>query len=193
MALATWALISLDDAKRHLGVTQDEQNEVVSSMIESASYLCEKFTSRQLKSRAYTNEVYDGTGKFSLRLRQFPITAVTAVSFLTSWAPDVWTPISLAVYPVTVQQPVLDTILFRNIALPPWPQSVSVSYTAGFVDVPAPLKDACRQILLALWKQRDKQLAGVHSTTAFGQTVVYDTEAIPPMARELLGGYVRMM
>lgn len=191
MSLDANALITLQDAKEHLTIVGAESDPVIEGLINTASALCEDFTGRALKSAERT-EVYDGTAGTELTLRQYPITEVATVEFLTSGPPDAWTEQDLSAYGLYVVQPVEDTIGFRTLAFPYWRQNVRVTYTAGYVAVPSKLKEACRQIVLSIWKQRDKQAAGVSSMSVpGGQTVTYTTEDIPKQAKTLLAEYVR--
>lgn len=191
MSLDASALISLQDAKEHLTIVGADSDPVIEGLINAASALCDDFTARALKSREHV-EIHDGTGGTEITLRQYPISEVASVEFLTGTPPDVWTPYDTEAYGLYVVQPVEDTIGFRNLAFPYWRQNVRVTYTAGFTTVPSKLKEACRQIILSLWKQRDKQAAGVASMSVpGGQTVTYTVEDIPKQTKSLLAEYVR--
>lgn len=194
MAVASWALLTLQEGKDYLGVGGDESNSVIEGMIDASTLACEDYTDRLLVSRTYTNEVYDGDGSCELTLRQFPITACTAFEFLTFTPPDVWTSYDATTYGLHIVEPVKDTIALRSLTFPYGPQSVRIpSYTAGYTSVPAKIKQACRVVLLAMWKSRDKQLAGIASQSfPGGQTVSYRTpEAVPLEARQMLEPYRR--
>lgn len=180
MQLASWALLTLQDAKEHLDIHDDDHDLEIGRMVESATRRCESICDTGLLSRQYV-EVYDGTGRLDLRLRNFPVTAVSQIRFLTSWAPDAWTVQNLSTYPIHIVQPTAETIRFRNLFFPYWEQSVEVTYTAGVVaattaDIPAELRDACLVVLTGLWKQKDKQMTGIATQSAFGQTVTYDLD-----------------
>lgn len=189
MSLAAWALLTLQDAKEHLSVTGNEFDPVIEGMIESATLACETECDRMLASRSFT-EVYDGTACASLRLRQYPVTAVTSVSFQT-WPSTAETQ-DLSAHGLYIVQPIQDTIAFRDLYFPWGSQNVTVVYTAGMTSVPKAVKDACRIALKALWDVRDKQNAGIASQTMpGGQTVVYDKRAFPEMFGRLLHPYKR--
>lgn len=189
MAIASWGLLTLQDAKDHLSVDGNEFDAVIESLVESATLLCEGADpgcDRPLASRSFT-EVYDGYGCLSLHLRQFPVTAITTVEF---WNGSDWDPQTTST-PYVVQ-PVKDTIAYRDLVFPWGIQNVRVTYTAGLSSIPKALKDACRIALKALWDVRDKQNAGIASQSfPGGQTVVYDTSALPEAFGVLLAPYRR--
>lgn len=194
MALASWALLSLQDGKEYLGVSGDESNGVIEGMVEASTLACEDYTGRLLASRTYTNEIYDGDGSYGLTLRQYPVTACTAVEFLSSSPPDVWTSYTTSTYGLYIVEPVKETIALRDLVFPRGPQSVRIpSYTAGLTSIPSKLKQACRVVLLGMWKSRDKQLSGIASQSfPGGQTVTYRApELVPLEARQMLDPYKR--
>lgn len=191
MSLASWALISLDEAKEVVDTASPSDDLYLEEVINAATLACEFETRRKLASRTYTAEVYDGTGSIALTMREYPVTAVSALSFLTCEAPETWEAQDLVTCPVQIMQPSSDVILSRVNGFPGGIQNVKVTYVAGYTSVPSDLKIACRQITLAIWKQKDRQITGVASQSFQGQTTVYLNEDIPSQARRLLQPYVR--
>ena len=179
MALEAWALLTLQDAKEHLSVSGNEFDPVIEAMVNSASLICEgpeRGADRQLASRAYTSEVYDGTGERWIRARQFPVTAVSSVKFLN----NSWTWDTQDISNLYIVQPIQECVAFRDLWTPWGHQNVQMTYTAGLTSIPAGLKDACRIALKALWDVRDKQNASIASQSfPGGQTVVYDRRFLP--------------
>lgn len=198
MSLASWALLTLQDGKEHLGLgSTNEFDPVVEGMIESATLICEgpkRGCDRMLASRTFT-EVYDGTACSSLRLRQYPVTGVTSVSF-QSWpiAPIAQDTSAHGLY---IVQPIQDTIAFRDLFFPWGRQNVTVVYTAGLGTaalgtIPQALKDAARIALKAIWDARDKQNTNIASQTfPGGQTVTYDRRALNEEFDLLVAPYKR--
>ncbi len=201
MPLASWALLTLQDAKEHLSVDGNEFDPVIEGMIESATLACENETDRLLASRTYTNEVYDCEGFYEFWLRNYPTTVanIASISFLTIPVPETWTEYYGSVagttnYPIYVAGALGQIVGFRNLGLPWSRQGLRVTYTAGYLaaSMPNDIKDACRIALLAIWKQRDKQLAGIVSQSIpGGQTVTYDRATFPDSFCKLLEPYKR--
>lgn len=197
MAVAAWALLTLQDAKEHLQIESNEFDTVVEAMVDSATLLCESECDRELMSRTHTNEVYNGTGSSALKLRQYPVSSVTKVEFLTTPAPETWTEYygstaGTTTYPLVIEQPVSEVIRFRNLYFPGCVQSIRVTYVAGLTSVPKALRDAAKLALKAIWDARDKQNANIASQSfPGGQTVVYDRRALPELFHLLLEPYKR--
>jgi hypothetical protein len=80
MALSSAALITLAQAKLYLGITDENSDTLLESLIERASGYLERYCNRKLKTRTYTREIYYGTGGASLRLDQYPATTISRVS-----------------------------------------------------------------------------------------------------------------
>jgi hypothetical protein len=192
MALAAWSLLTMDEAKEIVQPGNASEDVLIEAFVHAATLSCERETARKLVSRTYTNEVYHGTGSAVLKLREYPVTSVSALSYLTTEVPAAWTARSLTDSPVTIVEPVSDVILYRNSVFDLGVSNVRLTYVAGLTSPGEDVKSAARIILLDLWKQRDKQLAGVASTSFNGQTTTYMNEGIPKLAARLLEPYKRM-
>jgi uncharacterized phiE125 gp8 family phage protein len=84
MALASWALLTLDEVKEWLEVEDYSSDVLLERLIEATSLAVEALCGRKLASRTYTDELYCGTGTRWLTLREFPVTSVTSIEFLQS-------------------------------------------------------------------------------------------------------------
>lgn len=195
MSLEAWALLTLQDAKEHLQVSGNEFDPVIEDMINAATLICEgpeRGADRELASRAHASEVFDGGGCYSLRLRQYPVTAVSTVEFLTSWSSATWETQDQTTHGLYIVQPIKEFIAFRGLYFPIGSQNVRVTYTAGLTSIPAGLKNACRMALKALWDVRDKQNQSIASQTfPGGQGVVYDRKFLPDGFDQLMAPYRR--
>lgn len=192
MALPAWALLTMEEAQEAIAVSGSSESVLLESLVGAASLRCETECARKLMTRTHSNEIHNGTGSWVMRLREFPVTSVTTVEFLTADVPATWTAQSTSDYPVTIVEPVKDVIAYRNLSFPWGVQNVRVTYVAGLSAVAEDLKAACRMVLLDLWKQKDRQLAGIASQSFGGQTTTYLNDPIPVLAARLLDPYRRM-
>ena len=80
MALSTSALVTLAKQKCYLGITDEDSDALLEALIERASGFLERYCNRKLKTRAYTREVYYGSGGPNLILDQYPATTISRVS-----------------------------------------------------------------------------------------------------------------
>lgn len=157
MDLVTYALVTLDNCKTFLGITNDSQNELLKFLINMATDYIESETGIRFKSTAYANEEYDGTGTRELKLKHFPVTAFTKLEVNNaSDNTDSWETIDSKNYWVDN-----DTgIITRTSAFADFddddPKGLSddtvfstgknkyrASYTAGYATVPYDIQMAC--------------------------------------------------
>lgn len=191
MALSATALVTLEDAKDYLNIVSSADDVAIERLVHAASTFCEKSTGRVFKTRTVTDQVYSGTGGPLLRLKDYPVTSVSAVSFLTSVAPDVWTAQSTTTYPVTITGPNEDTLLYRNLSWEKGAANVRVTYVAGYATVPDQIKEAALQAVAFLWKKKDTIRAGVASQSFEGQTTTYILDMRKAVDMSLLDPYQR--
>lgn len=171
---------------------------MIGDIVLSASLLAEAECDRKLKKRTYSATgdeaafVISGRSGFGIRLPQYPIVSVSKVEFLIADTPELWEEQALATYVPVIDQEHDDHVLFRSLTIPRGIQNVRVSCVAGIDPIPGNLKQAMKEIVLGIFKQQDKQLAGVQSRTGpGGDTVVYTVEDIPKQAKTLLRPFAR--
>lgn len=83
MALDTYALVTLQQAKDYLKVEYVEEDTLIEDLINRATYYLEQRKyQRALKQRAFTGELYNGMGTQELRLSTFPVVSVSSVSYV---------------------------------------------------------------------------------------------------------------
>jgi len=81
MTVDQYALTTLASAKTYMGYgAGTEADAFIESLIDQATVLMETYCDRKLKSRAFTQERYDGTGLNTIVLLQWPIISVGAIS-----------------------------------------------------------------------------------------------------------------
>jgi phage gp36-like protein len=102
MAVGTYALISLQELKDHLGITVSTDDTVLERAIDRATSRIESFCGRLIKSRAH-QEWYGGNSVRAIRLKQWPVTVVagvytgirTAFTFASTTSSDIRVTISI--------------------------------------------------------------------------------------------------
>jgi uncharacterized phiE125 gp8 family phage protein len=81
MAVNTYSLVTLAQVKCYLGIVDEDSDQILTALIDRASGYIERYCNRKLKTRTYSREVYYGNGYRRLILDQYPVTAVTRVSY----------------------------------------------------------------------------------------------------------------
>ncbi|WP_018130709.1 head-tail connector protein [Effusibacillus pohliae] len=144
MALGPYALLTLVEAKDYLKIEPADTTEdaLLERLIDRASSMLERKYGRPLKERAFTDDVYNGSGDPYLVLRTYPVT-VTEVKI-----DDV--PILSTDYVVQLENGIL---VRRGI----WPEgigNIKVSFTGGYQTVPDWLNAECLQLVADLYEGR---------------------------------------
>lgn len=138
-------------------------NGFISTLIGAATTAIQKYTLRDFFLTNYS-EYYDGTGTRSLKLKQFPVTAISQVTYY----PFDITPIAVTgtYFYIDTNTGIISSIPNLNGTpnlnyVPNWPQgwkSVLVQYTAGFAVIPADVQQCCAMVSKMLYLQRGTDL-----------------------------------
>lgn len=175
MALASDALLTLEEALEFLDVSEPSKYPEVEDAIEAATDWIEgELQRKQLKTGAISNELHSGGGTSWLWLREWPVTAVSKVEFLVGL--DTWEDQSRTYLVIDALE---QAVHFRDRVFPKATLNVRVSYTAGYAALPAKLKQAAKELTLEVWRQAERQTSGIASTSFAGQTVVYTDQPMP--------------
>lgn len=140
---ATVTPVSLADAKAHLRQTNTSQDDQIRVMLIAATRIVEQWTGRTWVRETAT-ETYDG-GRTAIPLRRSPVRTVNTVT-------ESGTTLTVTDWFLRGDAP----ILVRGTTTGPgtWAygqQNVSVTYVAGPQEVPAPVREAIKRVLAALW------------------------------------------
>jgi uncharacterized phiE125 gp8 family phage protein len=205
MAVTARSLISLEECKRFLGIdpTNTKEDVELEPLIDAVTGSLERKTRRKLKTRTYTQELYNGTGTGELRLREYPVTAVSAVDFLqtvsdsgVTWESKTIT--NLVIDRISPIDPENRGLLYwRDRTFVKGRLNIRITYVAGFgsdvTDNPIPenLKDACMRLIQLQRKNKDKSLVGVASRSMSGQTTTFANEEWPKSVLALIKPFMR--
>lgn len=167
-----------------LGRNTVADNGVLQRIIERATKAIQRYLNDAILLAQYT-EIRDGTGTNTLVLANSPVVSVSSLSLgipgqRTALVADVD-------YIVTTSAvKILTGAVFpRGVAV------VEVIYTAGYVDVPLDIVDACAKWVALKYKQLER--AGQLSVTQQGQTVTFDVGAMPQDVKLQLDSYKRVI
>lgn len=184
MALEPNALIDVAYIESVARVIADADEARYEALINQASSLCEARTDRKLAAQPL-DMIFDGTGKDTLLLPEYPIVSVTSVHIdaTRQWGAedevtDYYKDDSLG-------------ILFRDSGWGWVRRSVRVQFTAGHETVPEDLKEACLEIVLWLAPRQKAGSVGLRGTKVDGQEHELEI-TIPLHAQQVLRSYRRI-
>lgn len=182
-------LCQLTDVKTYLGITVTATDAALTALITNVSAAIESFCNRTFEQASY-KDTYNGTERSTLYLREGPVTAVTAVSIdgiAVGAAPDAVS----AGYVFDEQM-----VYLRGHCIPArfnrGVQNVTVSYTAGYVTIPADVNQACVSWVADLFAKRTR-IDKKNETLGTQQTQGYDLSDMPATVRTVLQPYVRFV
>lgn len=150
-------MITLDEAKKQLNISHDDDDSLIADLITESITHVENYTNRIIETAAVA-ESFDGFST-PLVLTKTPLVTIQSITYLDG---------------DEVEQTLATYTLDRRKTYPEitpaygesWPstsgaiQSVTVNYTAGYSDMPGPLRRAALMILSSLYEQRENHLSG---------------------------------
>lgn len=195
---ATVALITSTVAKSFLKIASGEDT-IIDALVNSCSKLAATYCGRPTFRKATYTEYYDGNGKDSMLLRQFPVNSVTSLynadatrTFDANTAVDVSA----------------DVLIDKNAGgLRLWNNggvfllgkaNVKVVYVAGYaigatgaeIEVPYDLVDAAKLMVMYAYKRHyQDQRIGLASETIGERVMSYSDQDIPTKAKAILDQY----
>ena len=162
--LVVYALTSRDDLKEVLGIVDNSEDNLLDNIINRATDIIESYCNgRRFKSTLYTEEKYDGNDGKYINARHYPITDVTKVERNlgsvgdTDWDTlndDFWAYIDDGSGPGQ---------FYYEFGFVRGARNYRFTYTAGYTDIPYDLEEACLE--LCVWIYKDRQNKGLQSET----------------------------
>jgi len=141
-----------EDVKAWLGITDADEDALLDGLCTNYTSLMQKFMGRDIFQNTYS-EAYSGQDTKRIALRQFPVTAVSAMTINDQ--------------PVTAAPSTMGAgFRFDDLAVyiqsvwygvfPRGVRNITVQYTAGFSPVPVDLKQACIEQVAYTYRSRKR-------------------------------------
>ncbi len=202
MSVGPHALCTRAALKRWLNIrpAQNEHDELLDELIDTATGIIETSTSRRIKSRAYVNDLTsfhsDGSQTDTIWLVEFPVVSVQQL-IIDGGVVD---PADFKIYAdagylrlarrvgTQVSQPQ------ATVIVPDGVQNVRVDYTGGYATIPSNLVQACRDLAahLFLLSPASEKRAGIISRSVGDKSEQFiDDVSIPPRVEQLIAPYRR--
>lgn len=162
MSLVSYALTSLSNLKEVLGITDGEQDSLLENIINRATDIIENYCNgRRFASTTYSDEEYDGTDTKYINARQWPITAVTAYekNYGSVGTTD-WNSLQSDWFKY-IDDGQGPGQFYYEYGFNKGTRNYRFSYTAGYTTIPNDLEQAC--IDICVWIYKDRQTKGMKS------------------------------
>ncbi|MBE3140883.1 MAG: hypothetical protein IMZ53_09900 [Thermoplasmata archaeon] len=178
ISAATNAIVTLDEVKDFLGIslTEDEHDDFLQKWINYFSTQIEGNINNKVVSQLISSEITDGTDRYCLRTKYYPIVSVTLLQYLLD---DVWTDLladltDFTTYrlnnPAVNESSTNDSFNIEMIDdyFPEGILNIKASYYAGYSTVPADLQLVCLEKVVEFFKNSNRHGGG----SRFGQQSV---------------------
>jgi hypothetical protein len=190
------ALCTTDDFRtwRRLSGTSAADDGVIASLIDDASDEIQRFCRRVFRQASIVDETIAGDGSRTLRVRRPPITSVSALKIVRGAVVETIDP---ANYVIARRASDPDSevnfndgrvVLLADV-YPVGVRNVLVSYVGGFATIPAPIRQACRELVAVRFSDAGRNLAIVNETSADGFRVERGSDGIPAAIKAKLAPY----
>lgn len=166
------------------GTPQPATDAILGTLITAISAYVPQVLNREILSASYT-EIYTGTGKPQLKLRQRPVTQISSIAWEGSDA-------------LTAGDPILGTSGFwtdgRNACLVnagcfPLGLPIQITYTAGYTTTPADISWSVAELVAEAYQRRTH--VGESTRSANGQvTQSFDAKAMHNAIADRLKNYM---
>lgn len=138
---------SLANVKAYLHIpnAEEEVDDYLTSFCEQVDEIIKNFLSRDLETAEYT-ELYNGSGKDKLVLRQAPITEVTTIEL---WDGTEWDEITDSDYDRLYIVPRSNSFITEGYVFSKGDYNYQITYTAGYSDddMPKSIKKAFNELV----------------------------------------------
>jgi hypothetical protein len=173
MDLVSYAIVSLDNVKSFIGITNSQHDELLKFLINQATDYIESYTGRRFVDTTYTEEKYDGNATQDLVLKQFPVTATETFKLEKNNNfdnTDNWEEVDTDNYWVDNSEGCVHKISLFNLGK----QNYRVTYSAGYDTVPFDLQFLACSLVGEIFNKRramgiKSEKLGDHSITFAGE------------------------
>jgi len=176
-------LTTLASLKQYLGITDSSSDTVLAKLITAASVAVDYEVGYSIGSSTYT-DVLDGNGADIIHPPMRPITSVASVA------------VDGMDYQLVESRGVGFCFDYRAVWLVGGGRfslgrrNVEITYTAGYTDIPADIEQAVNEMIGLRYRERD--WIGFVSKSLAGETVTFNTSALPKSTQAVLRQYVRV-
>lgn len=185
------SLVTLNEAKDFIGddLGTSVNDARVKRYINAASWLCNKYTKRLLKSREHT-EYHSGDGTNTVFVRNYPVTTLTSVyddpdrTYGSDYLID---SDDLAIMPDELAYKIVYDGGYFQVGI----RNVKITYTGGYETIPYDLAQACLEIVAMMWVNSEERRFGIRSMTLGGGSITTEITKLPLTAELILENYRR--
>lgn len=149
------SLVTLAKYKEYLKIADTSFDTQLTDIQSAVEKRVKEYLGRDIEATTYTDELYGGMGDECLVLRQFPITAVTAIKRydgLDGSGTEIWTTL---VQGTDYERKIIDAeaiaVVLDGNTFADGDYNYKITYTAGYSTIPSDIQQACKELLKITW------------------------------------------
>lgn len=184
MALRSNALTTVAACKSQLDIptANTDQDSFIERLINSASQQIDRYCNRRFVSTSYV-EIFDGNRSNQLLLGNMPVTALSELNVDSLRVFGSSTIVAATEYGRTGNIITKNSGNWGNVR-----QSIRVSYTAGFTEVPADVENACIMLVELYYRMKNDRRIGRESQSKAGEDITF-VDGLPKAVTDVLDNY----
>lgn len=165
----TYALTSLANLKEYLGIVANDEDSLLTNIINRSTDIIEKYCGRRFKETTYTEEEYNGSGTTKINATNFPITAVTSKQRNYGTAGDAnWDDLQDEFFKYLEDE----GQFYYQVGFNKGTKNYRFTYTAGYSTIPSDVEEACLALCSHVYTDRknkgmQSESLGEYSYTKF--------------------------
>lgn len=199
--MAAGDLCTRDEAKAWLKIANADSDALIDALITRCSAGITRWVSRPLLTATYTAEKYNGSGTSRLTLKNYPVTAVAAVTVNGVTVPAASGPTEYGfmfdqygLYLTGVMgSPTPGSNIWLGSIFPAGNLNAAVTYTAGYALVPEDIRQACIEFVSYKYLQRAHIGKKTENINVGGMGTSYQEGLLPPEVQDLLQTYRKVV
>jgi hypothetical protein len=181
--MAVVALATVEQVKGYLTINSSADDALLARLVDAASGFIQQWLNRSFGPEQYTDTV-NGTGGDTLLFNNYPVTAVAGVVINGQVIP-VSTSFNTPGYVWND-----NSIALRGYVFVRGKMNVSLTYTAGYSNLPPEITQSCVEMVSARYREKDR--IGLESKGLAGETTAYSQRDMPAPMRTILNNYRRV-
>jgi len=177
-------LTSVENVKGYLGINSASDDALLDRLVSAGSGYIQSWLNRSFAIATYT-DTFDGNGSVARMLSSYPITSMTSVLVNNIAIPLAADALSVG-YSFSPTRVILRGYNFSKGLL-----NCSVTYKAGYANVPLEIEQACIEIIANRYREKDR--IGQVSKSLAGEVVSFSQKDMPDSVRTILSNYKKVI
>lgn len=182
--MAVGDFTTLDQVKKWLNIQSADTDDLLRTLITSASKAMRRYMERDIVVNTYTDR-RSGVGMSTMMMKNFPIVSVSSLTVNGQSVPAAagWGSPGFFFDDAMVY--------LANYSFTRGKGNVVVTYQAGYAEVPDDLAQACVDVIGMRWRERER--IGLSSKGLAGETTAFNLKDFPSQVITLMDSYKKVV